>query len=57
MNAGDVVTFKQPTADEIGLRFVVIEPRGDRVMVRHVDSDMSIKPTFVYRVADLERIA
>ena len=57
MNAGDVVTFKQPAADEIGLRFVVVEPRGDRVMVRHADSPMSIKPTFVYQVADLERIA
>ena len=57
MNPGDVVTFKQPAADEVGLRFLVIEPRGDRVMVRHDDSPMSIKPTFVYPVADLECIA
>lgn len=57
MNAGDIVTFKQPAAHEHGLRLIVVEPRGDRVMVRHNDSPMSIKPTFVYTVAELERIA
>lgn len=57
MNAGDVVAFKQPAADEVGLRFTVIELRGDRVMVRHDDSIMSIKPTFVYPVTDMVRIA
>ena len=57
MQPGDTVRFRDPCDDERGLRFVVVEPRGDRVMVRHADSPMSIKPTFVYRVADLERIA
>lgn len=53
MQPGDLVTFKQPESDEVGLVFVVIEPRGDRVMVRHDESPLFIKPTFIYPVADM----
>lgn len=57
MTNGDLVTFTNPQADETGLRFIIVEMRGDRAMVRHDDSCMSIKPTFVYPVADLVRVA
>lgn len=56
MQPGNLVTFKEPASDETGLVFVVIEPRGDRVMVRHDDSPLSIKPTFIYPVADMRPV-
>ena len=46
--------FVKPEADEKDLIFTVVELNGDRATVRHDDSPMKIKPTFVYKVADLE---
>ncbi len=44
------------TGDDVA-RFVIMELRGDRVLVQSCDSrfdSWAIKPTFVYLVADLE---
>ncbi len=51
---GDVVEFREPAEDEIGARFLVQEMNGDRCLVQFI-CDMTIRPTFVYRVADLRR--
>lgn len=54
MRIGDVVRFRNPmTDDERVERFVVVEPRGARVLVRFV-CDLPIAPTFVYLATDLE---
>lgn len=53
MRIGDVVRFSEPqTKDEEEERFVVLELRGDRALVEFI-CDMSIRPNFVYRTADL----
>lgn len=57
MERGNVVMFKEPTADEINDRFVVVEMRGPRVLVALMDSDFAIVPTFVYAADDLVRVA
>lgn len=57
MERGNVVTFKEPTSDEINDRFVVVEMRGHRALVALMDSDFAIVPTFVYATDDLIRIA
>jgi hypothetical protein len=57
MERGNVVMFREPAEDEIGVRFVVVEMRGPRVLVALMDSDFAIVPTFVYAVEDLERVA
>lgn len=56
MKVGDIVKYRE--ALEVGdkeSRFVVMELRGDRVLVAEfaVCHDMSIKPSFVLDVADL----
>lgn len=51
---GDEVKFAAPlTRDEEEERFIVMELRGDRILVALKDSGMSIVPTFVYAVEDL----
>lgn len=56
MKVGDVVKFREvlESGDEL-CRFVVSELRGDRVLVTEfaVCHEMSIKPAYVYPVADL----
>lgn len=48
-----MVRFVAPeTDDEASERFVVLELRGDRALVEFV-CEMNIKPTFVYRTADM----
>lgn len=48
-----IVRFANPTTDaEVAETFKVLEPRGDRVLVEAV-CNLTIKPTFVYLVADL----
>lgn len=58
MKSGDVVRFKNPEPHEVDELYVVIEPRGDRVLVQELISDMEvvqyIVPTAVYSHADLE---
>lgn len=56
MERGNVVVFREPAEDEVGVRFVVVEMRGPRVLVA-LDSDFAIVPTFVYAVEDLELVA
>lgn len=51
-----IVVFKDPAPHEIDERFVVIEMRGDRVLVQAVNAYWrirSISPQFVYDVDDL----
>ena len=55
--AGQMLKFKNPEADETDLRFFVIEDRGDRVLVRHYGSLRAIPPTFVYLATDMENAA
>lgn len=53
MKAGDTVKFVSPLdSSETSERFIVLELRGDRALVRLVCS-MPIPPTFVYLLADL----
>ena len=53
MQISQQVKFAAPlTADEATERFVVVELRGERVLVEFI-CDMPIRPTFVYIAADL----
>ena len=53
LQAGQRVKFAAPlNAGEAANRFIVLEPRGDRVLVQLV-CELTLKPTFVYRTADL----
>lgn len=55
MNKGDVVKFKNVVdAGDENIRMVLLEdPDGGRVLVE-VICDMNIKPTFRYKVGELE---
>lgn len=53
LQVGQTVRFTEPKSpDEETERFIVLELRGDRVLVEFV-CDMRIKPTHVYLAADL----
>lgn len=53
VEVGQIVRFAVPEdADEAKDRFLVLEDRGDRVLVRYL-CDMSIPPTPVYLKTDL----
>lgn len=56
MKPGDKVRFIEPTEDEVGVIFEVLEDRDDRVLVRAVKlfDDWVIKPTAAYQKSDLE---
>ena len=57
MKDGDVVKFREPTdTEEASERFIVLELRGDRVLVGDVNTQMAIRPTFVYLCAELETV-
>jgi len=56
MKAGDQVKFKAPFPDEVGLKFIVLEMRGDRALIE-AQVPMTFKPTEVQPVADLELCA
>lgn len=57
VRVGDRVKFVSPDSiDEEGERFEVLELRGDRVLVRILNSGMQIEPHFVYRSKELEPI-
>ena len=57
LNIGDEVKFSRPLTDDERIeRFVVVELRGDRVLVAMKESGMSIVPTFVYLQADLTTV-
>ena len=54
LTIGDVVKFAHPhTDDERIERFMVVELRGERVLVAMKDSGMTLVPTFVYLQSDL----
>lgn len=53
LQVGQTVRFAVPKSpDEETERFVILELRGDRVLVEFI-CDMRIKPTHVYLIADL----
>lgn len=53
MNLNQVVKFKEPMSkDEAAERFVIVEVRGDRVLVELV-CEMTIRPTFVYMAEEM----
>lgn len=53
LDVGQTVRFREPlTDDEREERFIVIELRGERVLVEFI-CDMNIKPHHVYLMADL----
>ena len=57
LRVGDEVMFARPLTDDERIeRFVVVELRGDRVLVSMKESGMSIVPTFVYLQADLTTV-
>ena len=57
LNIGDEVKFSRPLTDDERIeRFVVVELRGDRVLVAMKESGMAIVPTFVYLQADLKSV-
>jgi hypothetical protein len=56
MKVGDIVRFRDPSADELGLEFEVMELRGDRVEVMEVRDVWCIPPRFVYLVDELELV-
>jgi hypothetical protein len=57
MKRGDIVKFRKPGAGEAGREFVILELRGDRVLVGVTDPHRyGIAPTFVYLVSDLELV-
>jgi hypothetical protein len=56
ISVGDVVEFVEPTADEMGTLFRVVELRGERVLVELSGWVGSIAPTFVYRADELRAV-
>ena len=57
LNIGDEVKFSRPLTDDERIeRFMVVELRGDRVLVAMKESGMTIVPTFVYLQADLTAV-
>lgn len=59
MKPGDRVRFIEPSEDEKGVVFEVLEDRDDRVLVRALElfDDWVIKPTAVYKKHDLEVVS
>ena len=54
LRVGDRVRFTTPASpEERRERFVVLELRKDRALVRAAESGMHITPTFVYLLSDL----
>ena len=57
LRVGDEVKFSRPLTDDERIeRFMVVEFRGDRVLVAMKESGMTIVPTFVYLQADLKSV-
>lgn len=59
MKKGDKVRFKEPTEEEKGLIFEIIEDRDNRVLVSAIGlfDSWEIKPTSAYLKSDLELVA
>lgn len=58
MKPGDKVKFKDPTEEEKGVVFEVLEDRDNRVLVTPLKlfDKWKIKPTSVYLKEDLEKV-
>ena len=57
LRVGDEVKISRPLTDDERIeRFMVVELRGDRVLVAMKESGMTIVPTFVYLQADLTAV-
>lgn len=55
MKAKDVVKFKEPSDEEKDALMVVLEMRGDRVLVSDLRfAEWAVPPTDVYAASDLE---
>lgn len=57
MVAGDVVRPRDPMPDEVGMSYVVVEMRGPRVLIRALDTGLSLPVDSVMLADQLERIA
>lgn len=62
---GTVLRFIDPQPEEVGLRFVVLEDREERVLVTTAEDlvagakqeeSFTIRPTWAYRTEDMEAI-
>ena len=49
---GDIVKFKEPAPEEIGLKMEILEYNGDRCLVMDLIG-LPINPTHVYKTAEL----
>ena len=57
MVIGDTVQWREPLdADEMEMRFVLLQVLGDRVLMESL-VHMSIPPTYVTRLADLKLVS
>jgi hypothetical protein len=56
INLNDIVKFKTPFADEIGVTMKVIEVNGDRCFIEYLNIGMNIIPTAVFYTSDLVTI-
>ncbi|MCX6082170.1 MAG: hypothetical protein NTW32_21790 [Chloroflexi bacterium] len=55
IKAGDLVRFKKGLyQEEDGLIYLVLEVNGDRSIIEWVNTKMTIRPTSLAMVADLE---
>ena len=56
MKKNDIVEYKKPLLDEIGVKFILLEePDGGRVLVEAI-VDMEIRPTYILNVSDLKLV-
>ena len=56
MNTGDLVRFKNPHASETGLIMRVIWIDNPRMMVEYINNDLTIRPTQILNINDVELI-
>jgi hypothetical protein len=50
----DIVRYKDPMPDEIGITYKVLEVNGDRVIIQ-ADVNLPIPPTTIANTKDLEK--
>jgi len=56
MKKGDIVDFKDPFPEELGLKLLLIEdPDGDRVLAEAM-VDLIIRPSYVVEISELRLV-
>lgn len=56
MKKDDIVEFKEPLEDEIGLKFILLEePDGGRVLAEAL-VNMEIRPTYILMLTDIRLV-